>query len=253
MRIVSLCPSITELVFDLGRGEDLVGVTRFCVRPAEGVRAIARVGGTKDPDLARIVALAPDLVLTNAEENRLEDHDALVAHGLRCRSTFPTTVAEAADVVVELGELLQRPAEAREIARDIRRRERRVRAAAALRPPVRFACLIWRRPWMTVNGATFASDLLCAAGGENVFAARPERYPEITAEDLGAADPDVVLLPDEPLPFARRHVEELARATGLAAGRLRLARGDLLFWHGSRTRLGVDYAEQCLLAADVHR
>ena len=82
MRIVSLCPSLTELVFDLGRGRELVGVTRFCVHPAEGVAGVEKVGGTKDPDVARIVELAPDLVLLNEEENRIEDARALAAAGL---------------------------------------------------------------------------------------------------------------------------------------------------------------------------
>ncbi len=89
MRIVSLCPSLTELVFDLGRGAELLGVTSWCVHPAAGVAEIEKVGGTKDPDLARILALRPDLVLVNEEENRIEDARELAASGVRCHASMP--------------------------------------------------------------------------------------------------------------------------------------------------------------------
>src|SRR5262245_4316012 len=99
MRIVSLCPSLTELVFDLGRGSELVGVTKFCVHPAEGVRAIEKVGGTKNPKVERIVALAPDLVLLNREENRVEDAEALERAALRCHASMPRSIEETAEMV----------------------------------------------------------------------------------------------------------------------------------------------------------
>src|SRR5688500_13950351 len=89
MRIVSLCPSLTELVFDLGRGEELVGRTKFCIHPADRVGAVESVGGTKNPKVERIVALAPDLVLLNEEENRREDAEALEAAGISCHTSFP--------------------------------------------------------------------------------------------------------------------------------------------------------------------
>ena len=91
MRIVSLCPSLTELVFDLGRGDDLVGITKFCVHPADRVEAIEKVGGTKDPKVDRIIELAPDIVLLNNEENRIEDANALLAAGLRCNTSMLPT------------------------------------------------------------------------------------------------------------------------------------------------------------------
>src|ERR671914_2210003 len=99
MRLVSLCPSLTELVFDLGRGDDLVGRTKFCVHPAGRVERIESVGGTKNPKVARIVELAPDLVLLNEEENRREDADALAAAGVRCHVSFPRDAPETATMV----------------------------------------------------------------------------------------------------------------------------------------------------------
>ena len=242
MRIVSLCPSLTELVFDLGLGGSLAGITRWCVHPAEGVKQIEKVGGTKDPDVARIAALAPDLVLVNEEENRAEDAAALRAAGLALHASFPRTVQETADMVRSIGAAVQRPAEAERIARDIKARAARARAAAAGAPPVRFAYLIWRKPWMAVNRDTFAHALLALAGGRNVFGERAERYPEISAGDLAAADPELVLLSTEPFPFTEKHAAELAAASGLSPERLRIADGEYLSWHGSRTPDGIDYA-----------
>jgi len=250
VQLVSLCPSLTELVFALERGDDLVGVTRFCVHPAEGVAMLEKVGGTKDPDVARIVALAPDLVLMNREENRVEDAAALRAAGLRVHDSMPRTLAETAAMVRSIGDALGRAAQGEAIARDIEQRaERARRRAAAHRNRVRFAYLIWRKPWMSVSADTFASSLLELAGGENVFGARPVRYPEVTAEALGEAAPDVVFLSTEPFPFEESHADELARLTGLARERFALADGEYLSWHGSRTPDGIDYAAGLVEAA----
>ena len=242
MRIVSLCPSLTELVFDLGRGDELVGVTSYCVHPAAAVERIEKVGGTKSPAVERIVELAPDLVLLNEEENRLEDLRALQAAGVPCHASFPRDVAGTAAMVRDIGAALQRPARAGEIAADIERRAARVRAATRDAAPVRFAYLIWRKPWMSVNSDTFAHALLAQAGGINVFADREERYPVVEPADLARADAQLVLLCTEPFPFRDEHVDELAAATGLPRARFRIADGEYLSWHGSRTPDGIDYA-----------
>jgi len=242
VRIVSLCPSLTELVFDLGRGDDLVGVTKFCVHPADGVARIEKVGGTKNPKLERIVNLAPDVVLLNEEENRVEDAEALRAAGLRCHVSFPRTAGETAEMVRSIGATLDSAPAAERIAAEIESSADRARAAARGRPPVRFACLIWRRPWMVAAGDTFIDALLGLAGGVNVFADRPERYPEVSAVEIASADPDAVLLTSEPFPFGGEHAGELAVATGLPRARFALVDGELLSWHGSRTPRGIDYA-----------
>lgn len=242
MRIVSLCPSLTELVFDLGRGADLVGRTRFCVHPAGQVDRVERVGGTKNPKVARVVELAPDLVLLNAEENRKEDWEALEAAGLRCHVSFPRDVAGTAAMVRDIAGALGRDAEGERIASDIEARAARVAHDAAGRPPVRYAYLIWRDPWMVVGGDTFVSAMLALAGGANVFADSAERYPAITPDALREANPDRVFLSSEPFPFAAKHAAELSEATGLPLGRFVLVDGELLSWHGSRTAKGIDYA-----------
>jgi iron complex transport system substrate-binding protein len=256
MRVVSLCPSLTELVFDLGRGDTLVGRTKFCVHPADRVAAVPSVGGTKNPKIDRIVALAPDLVLLNEEENRREDAEALRAAGIACHVSFPRSVLDTAAMVRSIGAAIDAADAAESIATDIKRRHARVRAAAMARaraggPPVRWAYLIWRKPWMTVNGDTFVSAMLDQAGGVNVFASRESRYPTVEPEELAAADPGLVLLSSEPFPFKEHHADELATLTGLPRERFRLVDGELLSWHGSRTAAGIDYAESLLLDADA--
>ena len=246
MRLVSLCPSLTELVFDLGRGADLVGRTRFCIHPAPAVDAIERVGGTKNPKIERIVELAPDLVLLNEEENRREDAEALAAAGIRCHVSFPKTALDTAEMVRSIGAALERESEAAAIAADIERRAERVRTAAQARPPVSWAYLIWREPWMVVNGDTFVDALLTQAGGRNVFASRTERYPTVAPEELARTDPRLVLLSTEPFPFAAKHADELATLSGLPRDRFHIVDGELLSWHGSRTPRGIDYAERVI-------
>ena len=248
MRVVSLCPSLTELVFDLGRGDDLVGVTKFCVHPADKLGAIPKVGGTKDPDVERIAELEPDLVLLNEEENRVEDADALAAKGVVCHTSMPRTTAETASMVRSIGLALERPEEAERIALDIEERTERVRTAAQGTPRVSFAYLIWNRPLMAVNADTFAHALLAQAGGENVFAARTERYPEIELAELAEAAPELVLLCTEPFPFKDEHAAQLAEETGLPRERFVIADGEYLSWHGSRTPDGIDYAEGLIAA-----
>jgi iron complex transport system substrate-binding protein len=253
MRVVSLCPSLTELVFDLGRGDALVGRTKFCIHPEGAVERVEKVGGTKNPKVDRIIALAPDLVLMNEEENRREDADRLAAAGLTIHASMPRTAEDTAAMVRSIGAAIAvrepTPEETRlttsrteSIAQLIEDAARRVGAEAADRRPVRFAYLIWRDPWMVVGRDTFVDGLLSLAGGQNVFGDRGDRYPTVTAEEIRAASPDVVLLSTEPFPFQDRHVQELAAATGVPRERFRIVDGELLSWHGSRTPRGIEYA-----------
>ncbi len=246
MRLVSLCPSLTELVFDLGLGGSLVGVTKFCVHPADGVRGIEKVGGTKTPRVERIVELSPDLVLLNEEENRLEDAETLGAAGIACHVSFPRTAIETAAMVRSIGEAVARPEAADRISRAIEEAARRARERSAGRSPVRYAYLIWREPLMSVSGDTFISDLLGLAGGENAFERRPKRYPVVEADDLASARLDAVLLATEPFPFQKKHIDEVSRQTGLAPEIFHIVDGEMLSWHGSRTPAGVAYASEVL-------
>lgn len=246
MRIVSLCPSLTELVFDLGRGEDLVGVTKWCVRPAPEVLNIEKVGGTKDPDLDRICGLKPDLVLLNEEENRLEDAEALRGAGIEMHTSLPKTPADAARMCNSIATVLGREQAGKSIAQAIEKQCAEAEAWARGRSAQTWAYLIWRKPYMSVNADTYVNSLFELAGGRNVFAHRAERYPEVSVEELVQAAPEHVFLCTEPFVFRERHIRELAQLTGLDPQRIQIVDGELLSWCGSRTRFGVPYAAQLL-------
>jgi ABC-type Fe3+-hydroxamate transport system substrate-binding protein len=249
LRVISLCPSLTELVFDLGAGTELIGRTKFCVHPSDGVAAVEKVGGTKNPKTDRIIALAPDVVLMNEEENRQEDAGLLRGAGINCHVSFPRTVEETAHMVRNIAGILDRRPSGEVIAREIEARASRVREASAGRPPVRYVYLIWRRPWMVAAGDTFASALLALAGGANAFASPASRYPEVTAAEIAAAKPDVVFFSSEPFPFTEAHAAELSGETGIPSSRMMFVDGEYITWHGSRTPAGIDYAESVIVAA----
>ena len=251
MRIVSLCPSLTELVFDLGSVCDLVGLTRYCIYPADKVCKVEVVGGTKDPDVARIIELAPDLVLMNDEENRIEDAEDITAAGLRVLSSMPRTAAETATMVRDIARALGCRDEGERIARDIEQRTLQVTAQAEGRPPIKFAYLIWKNPWMVAGPDTFASALLTQAGGENFCPASENRYPIVEVSDLMESGVELVLLCSEPYSFGPEDGDELAQASGIPRNRIVLADGEYLSWHGSRTPDGIDHAADLLCTAQA--
>lgn len=232
MRVVSLVPSTTETVAALGRGAVLAGVTDYCTVGAPDTAA--RVGGTKNPAVAQIVALRPDVVLANTEENRPPDLEELRAQGLRVHETLPKSVADARDVVLELGTLLDAEQPAQHIAADIDAALAEARAAA---PPQRLVALtlIWRKPWMAVGADTYADNLLWECGFANALAGYDERYPRLEPGLLLGAD--VVLLPSEPYAFS---AADLPAVEGLVPDTpARLVAGELLTWHGPRTAQGL--------------
>jgi ABC-type Fe3+-hydroxamate transport system substrate-binding protein len=235
-RIVSLVPSLTEALFALGLGARVVGVTEWCVHPAEGVAALPKLGGTKSPDLAALHALAPDLVIANQEENRRRDVEKLEAEGLRVWLTYPRTVAEGAALLAELAELgASRGARARVVEPVLAAVAEAERARPAQGTAV--FCPIWRDPWMAVGGDTYADDLLALCGGRNVFGARGgRRYPRVTEDEIVAAAPEVVLLPDEPYAFGAEDEAELRRLPLPAAksGRIHRIDGTWVSWYGPR-------------------
>ena len=211
MRVVSLVPSVTETL--LAWGITPVGVTRFCEHPE-----LQAVGGTKDPDLPAVVALQPDLVVVNDEENRREDAGALADAGLDVHVVRIGSVGEVAPQLAALAARVGAPApEALDLP------EARAPGRRAFVP-------IWRRPWMTLDGTTYGSSVLAWLGVANVFEHAERRYPEVTLEEVARRRPDVVLAPSEPYPFGPRHVAELSQLAPV-----RLVDGQDLFWWGVRT------------------
>lgn len=240
-RLVSLVPSLTEAVFALGSGAAVCGATRYCVEPAGAVDHVARVGGTKNPDVARIVELAPDVVLANPEENRREDVAALEAAGLTVFVSFPQRVADVPRLFRQLGVLLAVTEAAERAARAVEAVLDRARTWAP-EPRPRVFCPIWKNPWMTVNGDTFVSDVLWCAGGVNVCRDLPERFPRVTLEAVAELAPEVVLLPDEPYVFSARDLPALAplaATPALRSGRVHFVDGKALCWYGPRTAEAV--------------
>lgn len=236
-RIVSLVPSITEILFALGLGPAVAGCTVFCTEPPDGVAGKVRVGGEKDPRLDLIRELGTDLVIANVEENARDHVEALRGWGIPVYVTYPRTVADGIRLVRELGELTGARDQGRRLADDLGRRLDEARGRRRRGPRPRVFCPIWRRPHMTINGETYISDMLAVAGGDNVFAGLARRYPEVTLDDVAAASPDVILLPDEPYRFRRAHVADFARYAEMPAvrtGRIHLVDGKLLSWYGPR-------------------
>lgn len=235
-RLVSLVPSTTETLAALGVAERVVGRTRYCVRPSPWVDGVPTVGGTKDPDLRAIAALRPDLILVNTEENRPGQFPQLRAIAPLWEA-FPRDVDGAIADIGRLAAALGAEAAGDGLLARIAASRAALRAGAAARPPWRFACLVWRRPWRAAGPDSFASALLAEAGGVNVVPSGPARYPEFGAEALAASRPDVVFLPSEPFPFEVAHAAEL----GELSSRAQLVDGQLLFWHGARLAAALDW------------
>jgi ABC-type Fe3+-hydroxamate transport system substrate-binding protein len=237
-RIVSLVPSLTETLFALGAGSRVVAVTRYCVEPARDVAALPKVGGTKNPDVAAIHALTPDLVLVNAEENRREDVEALAGRGLACFVTEPKTIDDGIRLIARLGDVAGCGDAGRALAADQERRVRTTLASVAGRKSTRYFCPIWRKPWMAFNADTYVHDLLRAAGGANVCGDAPVRYPTVTLDAVAAAAPEVVLLPDEPYRFTEDHLAAL-ESLALPRERVHFVDGKAITWYGPRLADGL--------------
>lgn len=227
-RIVSLVPSITEALFAFGLDDHVAGITRFCVEPREAVKGKPKVGGTKDVDAAKVTALRPDLVIANVEENVREDVEALIAAGLTVFITYPRSVRAGIDELRILAEMTG--GQARGILAEAEAELAEARADP--RPPLRVFCPIWRNPWMTIGPDTYMHDLITLCGGDNVYADAIERYPEVRLEDVAERSPEVVLLPDEPFRFGKRHVPEVIEWVPNA--RTYLVDGKLMCWYGPR-------------------
>jgi ABC-type Fe3+-hydroxamate transport system substrate-binding protein len=236
-RIVSLVPSITETLFALGLEGRIAGVTVFCTEPRREVARTPKVGREKDPDLSRIRALGPDLVLANMEENRRDVVDALRAEGVTVWVTFPRTVAEGIRLIRELGALTGTQAAADALAGPLEAALARTLARVVVGPRHRVFCPIWRNPYMTINRDTYVHDVLRTCGAQNIFAAADTRYPTVTLEAVRAEAPDVILLPDEPYRFRAAHLADftgLEDVPAVRSGRIHLVDGKLLSWYGPR-------------------
>lgn len=265
-RIVSLVPSETESVVALAGIERLVGRTEWCEEPDGRVESVPTVGGTKTIDVEAVLALEPDLVLANQEENGRRDVERLMQAGVVVHVSLPQTVRDAVSYLRALAEMLDvDDTRARALAQTVDEVSRRNL------PSTRVFVPIWRDPWMTFDGRTYGSDLLTRLRARNVYADRPRRYPlaadlgrgeprdagerdtrypRTTAEEIARRDPELVLLPDEPYRFDRGHVDEVRAICPKAA--VELVSGKDLFWYGVRTGPALERLA-AILAKDRRR
>jgi ABC-type Fe3+-hydroxamate transport system substrate-binding protein len=236
-RIVCLVPSITETLFALGAGAQVVGVTDYCIHPADGVRSKGKVGGTKNVDVEKVLALRPDLVIANAEENRKHIVERLESAGARVFVTFPRSVDGCVKMISDMAALTYREDQGRELIQSIEN-ARSEALAHRKGSGARVLCPIWKDPYMTVNRDTFVDSVILESGGENVFASHAERYPVFTLAEAAERRPEVIILPTEPYHFAESD-KEAFRALGAGTpavrdGRIHVVEGELLSWYGPR-------------------
>jgi ABC-type Fe3+-hydroxamate transport system substrate-binding protein len=218
-RVVSLVPSLTESIA-VTRPAALVGATTWCTHPAE--LDVTRVRGTKNPDLAAIAGLAPDIVVTNQEENRRLDVERLRALGVPVWTTVIRTLDQA---VVSLRRMFREALGWPEPAW-LAEADRAWREPVA-GPVMRAVIPVWRDPWMVVGSDTFAGDVAARLGLRNVYADHPDRYPHVTLDDVAARGPDVIVLPDEPYQFSASDGPEM-----FPGQRVALVEGRSLTWYG---------------------
>ena len=235
-RIVSLVPSQTELLFDLGLGSRVVGLTKFCIHPPEARQTAAIIGGTKNFDFAKIEALKPDLIIGNKEENYQTGIKELAARYPVWLSDI-STLSQALDMIRRVGFIAGAKDRGEQLAAEI------AGSFAALVTPqllISAAYFIWRKPYMVAASGTFIDDMLQRAGFSNAFA-HLGRYPEVTPEQLAKAAPAHIFLSSEPYPFGEKHLAEFQDICPSA--KVQVVDGELFTWYGTRLLLSAAYFE----------
>jgi ABC-type Fe3+-hydroxamate transport system substrate-binding protein len=253
-RVLALVPSLTLTLFELKLGDRVVGVTDYCTEPADRLARLPRVGGPRDPDIERILALGPDLVMAGQDENRREDVDALRNAGVPVWVISPKTVREVIDLLWAMMRAFDEPSMVPRV-RLIEQTLDHMESAAANREACGVFVPVWRDPWMTFSRDTYVHDLLRVCGGWNVFAEREVRYFPVTLDEVTAARPEVVLLPSKPYAFGAEAAAEM-RALDIPAarnGRIHLVDGSLLFWYGTRTARGLSELPPLLATSQADR
>ena len=232
-RIISLVPSQTELLFDLGLGHQLVGITRYCTRPVGAKNQINIVGGTKNFDIACIKALHPDLIIGNKEEND--------RHRIReLQKDYPVWMSDIFDMkdalamIRAVGEMTGTQERSSGLSNEIRASFSKLKKTADLRT----LYLIWKKPWMAAAANTFIDSMLNLIGLRNCLSTLV-RYPELTEGQIRQMSPDLIMLSSEPFPFREKHIEELQSIC--PASQVILVDGEMFSWYGSRLRFAPAY------------
>lgn len=229
-KIVSLVPSITETLVDVGLEDSLVGITKFCVHPSYLKSKIKIIGGTKNPRVQDIIDLSPDLVLVNKEENRLEDIEVLEAY---C-SVYVSDIKTIQDTIVFIDDMTTI---FETIKTDQLLKELEVLNNLAISTKLKACYLIWKKPWMTVGRDTFIHHMMQKFGYENIFS-HGTRYPEISIDDIKGQHPDVIFLSSEPYPFKASDAQELSEIMKV---KIILVDGEIFSWYGTRLLRAKSY------------
>jgi ABC-type Fe3+-hydroxamate transport system substrate-binding protein len=241
-RIISLVPSQTELLFDLGLDDRIVGVTKFCNHPADKVRNKVKVGGTKKLNIDLIRSLNPDLIIGNKEENERLQIEALMQEFPVWMSDI-THLPSAINMVTRIGELTNTVTRANVIAKRV---EAGFETLLPMKRCLRAAYLIWQQPYMASGKDTFIDDMLQRCGFINVF--EQQRYPQLVEADLQQAQPDVIMLSSEPYPFKQKHIR--AFEAMLPEAKVILVDGEMFSWYGSRLIHALAYFKQLINGFD---
>ncbi|WP_029280312.1 ABC transporter substrate-binding protein [Pedobacter borealis] len=236
-RIISVVPSQTELLFDLGLDKEIIGLTKFCIHPIEKFAERTKVGGTKKLNIDLIKDLKPDLIIGNKEENTQSDIEELAAD-------FPVwmsdifTLDDAMKTIGQIGELVDREPEASYLNHLISAGFNDLKTLALQQHiDKKVAYLIWRKPYMAAGKNTFINDILLINGMTNVIT--QERYPSVTLEELKTLNCELILLSSEPYPFGEKHIEEIQAA--IPEAKIILVDGEMFSWYGSRLVKAVQY------------
>lgn len=240
-RIISCVPSQTELLFDLGLSDIVVGTTKFCIHPAEA-RSKAMIGGTKNLNIEKIVSLQPDLIIANKEENE-RSQIAEIEKKFPVWVSDVKTIASANKMINEIGRITNRVEEAASITQKI---EALYSSFGNLTQPKRVVYLIWQNPIMTIGHDTFINDMLQIVGFDNCFA-RHTRYPVISEQELIKANPDIVFLSSEPYPFSQKQVDSFQKLIPQAS--IMLVNGEFFSWYGTRLIAGHAYLKELVTKA----
>ena len=249
-RIISIVPSQTELLYDMGLNEEVVGITNFCIHPEEWYRTKTRVGGTKKIDLEKIKALKPDLIIGNKEENDQSQIEELMKDYNVWMSDI-YTLKDALNMILSLGMVLGKHSEATNIKLQIEADFKHLNLQKILssfepseveRQEQKVAYFIWNDPYMVAGNNTFINEMLKVCGLQNVFIS--DRYPEVTKTQIISAAPEIIFLSSEPFPFKEKNVLEFQKMC--PGAKVLVVDGEMFSWYGSRLLKATTYFKQLI-------
>ena len=240
-RILSLVPSLTELVFDLGLGDYLVGRTAFCVHPANEIKKIKSVGGTKQVNWTKVEAAAPTHALVNIDENPKELAEALEQRGIEVIVTHPISPSDNIELFKMMGALFERETAANQLIERFLKSQKHLTAQVEGLPNLDVLYLIWQAPHMTVSRDTYISKMLASIGWRTLGHDETCRYPEVAEDSALFNQADKILFATEPFPFKQQHLDEFANQHPKLKDRLMIVDGEMLSWYGSRAINGLSY------------